>query len=172
MQHFTRKAAARIGAVILILVLALSATSALAAASFSKSHAGIKYGGQTFKIGSATTPKKLKKAFGSYKRYMDDGCTCGYATYLYKFSKKNLTIETLQKKKGGSEKIITITCTDKSVPTVDGLKVGNKMSAFGRKLGTKVQQSGSTYRYVNGKYYLYLKTKNKTVTQIRFILDL
>ena len=171
MNSSARTVTRRAVSMALVFMLILSFTACFAA-SFSKSHAGVKYSGKTFKLGSTVSPTRLKQTFGAYKRYMDDGCTFGYATYQYKFSKKGLVIETLQKKKGGSEQIISITLTKSTVPTVDGLKVGYKLSKFGEKLGTKCQKSGSTYRYVSGDYYMYLYTKDKKVTKIGLWKDL
>ena len=172
MQQSHRKTITRVSAFMLVLMLLFSFTASYAEASFSKSGAGVKYNGKTFKLGDTTTGAKLKKAFGSYTRSMDDGCTFGYATYLYTFKSKGITVETLQKKKGGSEHIITITVTKSSVPTIAGLKVGNSNSTIKSKYGTKCSLSGSTARYNSGKYYMYIYTKSKKVTKIVFYHDL
>lgn len=172
MQRSNRKTVTRVSALVLVLMLLFSLTASYAEASFAKSGAGVKYNGKTFKLGDTTTGAKLKKAFGSYTRKMDDGCTFGYATYLYTFKSKGITVETLQKKKGGSEQIITITITKKTVPTIAGLKVGNANSAIKTKYGSKCTLSGSTARYKAGKYYMYVYTKSKKITKIVFYHDL
>ena len=163
-----RKTVLRAGALMLALIAMLSFTASYAA-SFTKSGAGIKYGGKTFKLGDTTTPQKLKKTFGNWtSRLVNDGCTCGFATYLYTFKSKGVVIETLQKKQGGTEKIITITVTSSKVPTTNGLKVGNKTSTLAAKYGTKCKKSGSTVLYTSGKYHMYVFTKSKKITKIQF----
>jgi len=178
MRNTHRKAIARVSALVLILALVLSFSASLAEATFKSTGAGVKYNGSTIKLGAYTTSAKLKKAFGSWSsRKTDNGCTCGYATYLYTFKSRGIVVETLQKKKGDkNEKIITITVTKSTVPTIAGLKVGNKTSVLAKKYGTKCSRSGSKVLYKSGKYYMkiYTKTKNgsRVITKIEFILDL
>ena len=172
MQNVKRGTLTRICALVLALMLLLPCAASLAEASFKKSGAGVSYNGSKFKLGDTTTGTKLKKAFGSYTRQIDDGCTFGYATYLYTFKKKGIKVETLQKKKGGKEQIITIEITKKTVPTIAGLKVGNGNSVIKKKYGSKCSLSGSTARYKSGDYYMYVYTKSKKVTKIVFYRDL
>lgn len=168
MRNRHQRITVRVGVLMLALMLAMSFTASYAA-SFTKSGAGVKYGGKTFKLGDTTTSAKLSKTFGNWSsRKIDDGCTCGYATYLYSFKKKGVVIETLQKKKGGSEKIITITVTKSTVPTTNGLKVGHKTSVLADKYGKKCKRKGSTVLYSSGKYYMYVFTKSRKITKLQF----
>ena len=173
MQFNHRKAIARVSALLLVLMLLTSLTASYAAASFTKSGAGVRYNG-TFKLGATTSEAALKKAFGSnYKRSVDSGCTFGYATYRYNFSSKGIMIETLQKTKGAKEQIITIQISKSTVPTIAGLRVGNSVSTLGKKYGTKCQISGTTAQYKSGSYYMRVYTKSKkTVSKIVFWIDL
>lgn len=173
MRLINRKNVARFSALVLVLMLLFSFTASYAA-SFSKSGAGVKYKSKTFKLGSSVTSSDLKKAFGSWSsRKKDDGCTCGYATYLYNFKSKGIKIETLQKKKSDKkEKIITITITKKTVPTIAGVKVGSSTNTVFKKYGKKYGKSGSKLRFHSGKYNLVVYTKKNAVTKLEFILDL
>lgn len=173
MQSINRKALTRISALILVVMLVFSFTASFAAASFTSSKAGIKYGGKTFKLGksytTATMKKYIKNAFGSYKRKTSDPCTEG--SYFEYVTNKGVTIETLQKNGSKKEKIITITVKSKSVPTVSGLKVGNKVSKIADLYGKKCSKWGSTLLYTSGKYNVYFYTKSKKVTKIQFWLE-
>ena len=172
MRRFNRKNISRFCAFILVLLLLCSFTASYAA-SFSKSDAGIKYGGKTYKLGSSLSSSQIKKAFGKWdKRDVDIGCTFGYATYQYTFKSKGLVIETLQKKSSDKkEQIITITTT-KNIPTIAGVKVGAKVSTLASKYGTKYGKSGSKRRYYTGKYNMIVYTKSNKITRIQFLLDL
>ena len=172
MRHFNRKNVSRFSALILVLLLLCSFTASYAA-SFTKSAAGIKYDGKTYKLGASLSSSQIKSAFGKWdKREKDIGCTFGYATYLYTFKSKGLVIETLQKNSSDKkEQIITITTT-KKIPTIAGVKVGANVSTLASKYGTKYGKSGSTRRYYTGKYNMIVYTKNNKITKIQFMLDL
>ena len=173
MQSINRKTLTRISALVLVMMLVFSFTASFAAESFSSSKAGIKYGGKTFKLGksysTSTMKKYVKNAFGSYERKSGGACTCG--SFFEYVTKKGITIETLQAKKGGKEKIITITIKTKTVPTVSGLKVGNKVSKIATIYGKKCKIKGSTVKYTSGKHNMEVTTKSKKVTKIVFWYD-
>lgn len=175
MLHINRKIVTRVSALVLALMLLFSCTAGFAAASFTKKAAGVKYNKTTLKLGGTTSEKALKKLFGSkYKRVTDDGCTFGYATYQYTFSDKGITVETLQKKKGGKEQIITLTMTKKNVPTIAGLKVGDKTSKIAKLYGKdcKVNKAKTKILYEVGKYYMEITVKKSKVTKITILWDL
>ena len=170
MQSINRKALTRISALILVMMLVLSFTASFAAASFTSSKAGIS---KTIKLGksysTSTMKKYVKKAFGSYQRNTAAPCTQG-AFFEY-VTKKGVTIETLQKKGSKKEKIVTITITSKTVPTISGLKVGNKVSKIASLYGKKCSKRGSTVKYTSGKHNMEITTKSKKVTKIEFWYD-
>lgn len=176
MQLVNRKTVTRVSALILVLMLILSSVSCLAAASFKKSAAGVKYNGSTFKLGDTTTQKKLKKAFGSSCTvYKVDICTTmPYGGRLYKFSKKGIEVET-KYNKNKSEQIVTIKLTKSTVPTIAGVKVGNKVSKLADKYGKKVYKdkynSNHVY-YASGNYILDVYKKNNKITKLVFLIDL
>ena len=173
MQQLNRKTLTRISALVLVMMLVLSYTASFAAASFASSKAGIEYGGKTFKLGKSystnTMKKYVKKAFGSYSRKSGGACTCG--SFFKYVTKKGVTIETLQAKQGGKEKIVTITVTKKGVPTVSGLKVTDKISKAASLYGTKCGRIGNTVLYTAGKYNVYITKKNNKVSRIEFWYD-
>lgn len=172
MQMINRKSLSRLCAMVLALMLIFSSTASFAAAAFTKSGAGVKYNG-TFKLGAKTTEAKLKKAFGKkYTHNIDDGCTFGYATHEYIFKSKGIRVETLEREKGGKQEIITIEISKSSVPTIGKLKVGYKTSKLAKLYGTDCEQDGTTVRYHDGNYFMYVYTKKKKITKIAFVLDL
>lgn len=174
MRPINRKTISRAGALMLVLILLFSFTASYAAASFTKSKAGVKYSKKSYKLGASVTASQLKKAFGKWSSHKtDNGCTCGYATHKYTFKSKGLVIETLQKKKNSTkQQIITITASSKKVPTIDGIKVGSTVKSVTSKYGKKYSKSGSKLLFSTGKYYLVVYTKNNKVTKYKFILDL
>lgn len=175
MSHINRKLVTRVCALVMALALLFSCSAAFAEASFTKSAAGVKYNGSTFKLGATTSEAALKKAFGDkYTRLTDDGCTFGYATYQYTFSSKGIMIETLQKKKGGKEQIITLQITKSTVPTLAGLKVGNKSSRIAKLYGKKckINKAKTRVLYTAGAYDLIIETRKSKVTKITLLWDL
>ena len=175
MLHINRKIVTRVSALVLALMLLFSCTAGFAAASFTKKAAGVKYNKTTLKLGGTTSEKALKKLFGSkYKRLTGPACTCCYATYYYTFSDKGIEVETRQKKKGSKEQIIGLTITKKNVPTIAGLKVGDKTSKIAKLYGKdcKVNKAKTKILYEVGKYYMEVTVKNKKVTKIAILWDL
>lgn len=163
-----RKLATRIGAIALVLMLLLSFTASFAAATFTASKAGIKYG-SSYKLGSTSTTWKSK--LGSYSRKKYDACTIGVASYMYTFSSKGVKIETVVPKKGAKEQIISIILSKKTVPTIAGLRVGDKVSKMEQLYGTGYKKSGSTYTYTAGSTRMKVTTKSGKVSKITFIKD-
>ena len=141
MQQTSRKFCLRVSALVIVLVLLLSMTSAFAAS------AGIKYNGSSFKRGSSYSMSKMKRAFGTGKKQGE--CVGIFARY--KFSRSGLTIYADQAKKNGSLKIKSITVTSSRISTLCGFKVGSKIN---KKNGTYSK---------NGVRF---KVKNKKVTAI------
>ena len=168
MQLTLRKRVIRISALVLVLTLLLSTIAAFAAASFTSSKAGIKYK-STYKLGS--TSSTWKKNLGSYTRKQYDACTCGEASYMYNFSSKGVKIETLVPKKGAKEQIISIVLSKKTVPTIAGLKVGDKVSKMENLYGKGYSKSGSTYTYKSGSCRMTVKTKSGKITKITLLKD-
>ena len=83
-------------------------------------------------------------------------------------------METRQKKKGSKEQIITLTITKKNVPTIAGLKVGDKTSKIAKLYGKncKINKAKTKILYVAGKYNMVITVKNKKVTNIEILWDL
>lgn len=177
MQLVNRRTVTRVSALILVLMLILSSTACLAA-SFKKSAAGVTYASKTFKLGATTTEKALKKAFGSsYKVSKVAVCTTvPYGGRLYNFSSKGIKIETRYKtKKKDSEQIITITLTGKSVPTIAGVKIGDKVSKLAEKYGTKIHKdkyNKNHMYYASGDYIMEIYKKSGKISKITFLIDL
>ena len=176
MQLINRKTVTRVGALILALMLILSSVSCLAA-SFRKSQAGVKYGGVTFKLGATTTGAKLKKAFGSCTTKNVAVCTTvPYGGRLYNFKSKGIMIETRYKSEAQtSEQIITITLTGSTVPTLTGLKIGNKVSKLAEHYGTKIHKDKFNKNhayYASGNYVLDVYTRSKKISKMVFLIDL
>ena len=149
-----RKLLTRVGALVLILTLLMSFTACFAA-SFTASKAGIR---------GAVVGKTLTKSMKGYKRTKYDGCTCGVASYRYRGN--GLTMDTLQKKKGGSEYVMALTIT--SGKTLSGLKIGDKVARMEKIYGKGYSKSGSTYTYHAGSRTMKVRTKSGKVTKISF----
>ena len=174
MQHINRSTVSRVSALILALMLLLSCTASYAAASFTAKGAGVKYNG-TFKLGATTSESDLKKAFGkSYTRMVGDPCTCCAASFLYKFKSKGIEIETRKKTEKSKEQIIGFTVTKKTVPTIAGLRVGDKTSKIQKLYGKNcmINRAKTKVVYNTGDYYLEITTKNKKITRISILWDL
>ena len=170
MLKFNRKFLTRVVALVLVMILGLSFTACFAK-SFKASGAGIKYR-STFKLGKTTTAKTLKKALGKYSRKAYDGCTCGVASYVYTFKSKGVKIETLKRTATSKEEIISIIITKKGVPTIGGLRVGDKVSKIPKIYGKKCKKSGKTYTYTSGSLTLSIATKNGKVKKITMTKDI
>ena len=166
MELTMRRRVTRISVLVLVLMLLLSFVASFAAGSFSSSKAGIKYK-SSYKLGSTST--SWKKNLGSYSRKQYDACTCGEASYLYNFSSKGVKIETLVPKKGAKEQIISIVLSKKTVPTIAGLKVGDKVSKMEKLYGTGYTKSGSTYTYKSGSCRMTIKTSSGKIKKITFL---
>ena len=176
MQLVNRKTVTRVSALILVLMLILSGVSCFAA-SFKKSQAGVSYGGAQFKLGATTTGAKLKKAFGSCTTKNVAVCTTvPYGGRLYNFKSKGISIETRYKTEAQtSEQIITITLTGSTVPTISGLKVGNKVSKLAENYGTKIHKDRFNKNhayYASGNYILDVYTRSKKISKLVFLIDL
>ena len=171
MKHIDRKLLTRVSALVMVLMLLFSFTASFAAASFTSKGAGIKYNG-TFKLNSTTSEAALKKAFGkSYTREVDNGCTFGVATYRYNFSSRGIMIETLQKKEKSKEKIITIEVTKKTVPTIAGLRVGDKTSKLAKLYGKKckINKSKTQVVYETGDYVMRITARKGIIKKIEIV---
>ena len=164
-----RKFLTRVLALVLIMILGLSFTACFAK-FFKASGAGIKYH-KTFKLGKTTTAKTMKKALGKYTRKTYDGCTCGVASYMYTFKSKGVKIETLKRTAKSKEEIISIIITKKGVPTIGGLRVGDKVSKIPKVYGKKCKKSGKTYTYTSGSLTLIISTKSGRVKKITMTKD-
>ena len=158
------------GAVVICLAVLLSSAAA-SAASFSASGAGIKYK-SSYKLGATATG--WKKSLGKYTRKKYDGCTVGSTSYMYTFKAKGVKVETLIGKKGGSEQIISIILSKKTVPTIAGLKVGDKVDRMEELYGKGYKKSGSTYKYTSGSCRMTVATSAKTgkITKITLLKDI
>ena len=159
----------RVFALVLVMILGLSFTACFAK-SFKASGAGIKYN-KTFKLGKTTTEKNLKKALGKYTRKQYDGCTCGVASYVYNFKAKGVKIETLKRTASSKEEIISIIITKRGVPTIGGLRVGDKVSKIPKVYGNNCSKSGKTYTYTSGSLTLTISTKNGKIKKITMTKD-
>lgn len=170
MEIRTRRRLAWAGALLIAVSLLLSA-AAVCADSFSSTDAGIRYRG-TYRIGSTSTG--WKKSLGKYTRKKYDGCTAGTNSYMYTFKSRGVKVETLQSKKGGAEQIITIILSKKTVPTIAGLRVGDKVSKMVSLYGTGYKKSGTTYKYTRGTYRMTVNTNAKTqkITKITLLKDI
>lgn len=93
---------------------------------------------------------------------------------MYTFKSRGVKVETLQSKKGGAEQIITIILSKKTVPTIAGLRVGDKVSKMVSLYGTGYKKSGTTYKYTRGAYRMTVNTNAKTqkITKITLLKDI
>ena len=139
-----RRMITRISAIVLIIAIMMSFTSALAAT------AGIKYNGSTFKKGSSYSMSKMKRAFGTPHKQGE--CVGIYARY--KFSRSGLTIYADQSRRNGTLKIKSMTITSSRISTLCGFRVGSK-----------VNKKNGTYRISGG---IRATVRNKKVTKIQF----
>jgi len=130
---------------------------ALAAGSFSASHAAFKVGSKVYKVGTTSTGWKTKLGRHSRKQY--DACTAGCTSYMYTFSGKGVKVETLVKNK--KESIIAVIITGKSIGTSRGLKVGATVKKMTTLYGKNYAKSGSTYTYSSGGKKMVVKTTSK-----------
>jgi len=156
------KRIASLSAVVLVVLVTLLSSEALAA-SFLSAQSAFKVGSTVYKVGSTSTTWKSKLGKHTKKKY--DGCTVGTTSYMYNFSGKGIKVETLVS--GKKETIIGAVITGKTIATSKGLKVGHTVAKMTTLYGTGYSKSGNTYTYSAGgkKMVVNVSAKDK-ITKI------
>jgi hypothetical protein len=155
---------------LLIIVLALVMISGVAADATTVKAAsgyGFKSNGVTVKPGGDA--KKFIKANKKWIKSTKNSKSCvansGYdVTRKYKY----FTIITLADKKNGYGKLESISITNKSVETPEGLKCGDDESQI-KECYSKAKKSGIVYTVSKGKTKLVITVKDETVTEIEYL---
>jgi hypothetical protein len=130
---------------------------------------GFKSKGVTIKPGGSA-----KKFIKANKKYLIKGKTTnskscvadsGYdVTRVYKY----FTIVTYASKKNGYGKLESISITNKSVKTPEGLSCGDDASNI-TECYSKAKKSGSCYYATKGKTKIIISVKNDVVTEIEYL---
>jgi hypothetical protein len=130
---------------------------------------GFKSKGVTIKPGGSA-----KKFIKANKKYLIKGKTTnskscvadsGYdVTRVYKY----FTIVTYASKKNGYGKLESISITNKSVKTPEGLSCGDDASNI-TECYSKAKKSGSCYSVTKGKTKIIISVKNDVVTEIEYL---
>jgi hypothetical protein len=154
---------------LVIIVLALVMISGVAADATTVSAAsgyGFKSAGVTIKPGGDS--KKFIKANKKWLKKTKNGKSCvsssGYdITRKYKY----FTIVTYADKKNGYGKLESLSITNKSVKTPEGLKCGDDESKI-KECYSKAKKSGSVYNVSKGKTKLIISVEDEKVTEIEY----
>ncbi len=134
------------------------------AASFSKAHAGIKYGGGVYRIGETNT--KWKSKLGKYVRKLND--TNGtLASYTYTFKGQGVRVTTLYSRKLRKEKITSILVWGTKVTAAGGVKVGLGFKKMTGILGNKFTRKNGVYSYQAGSRKLQVKSSDGKIKLIK-----
>jgi hypothetical protein len=149
-------------ALVMISGVAADATTVQAASGY-----GFKSAGVTVKPGGDA--KKFIKANKKWLKSTKNGKSCvsssGYdITRKYKY----FTIVTLASKKNGYGKLESISITNKSVKTPEGLKCGDSESKI-KECYSKAKKSGIVYSVSKGKTKIIITVENEKVTEIEYL---
>jgi hypothetical protein len=142
--------------------VAADATTVQAASGY-----GFKSASVTVKPGQDA--KKFIKANKKWLKSTKNNKSCvsssGYdVTRKYKY----FTIVTLASKKNGYGKLETISITNKSVETPEGLKCGDDESEI-KECYSKAKKSGSVYSVSKGKTKIVIVVESGKVTEIEYL---
>lgn len=149
---------------LLAITLCLMCSMPAGAASFTKAHAGIKYGGAVYRIGDTNT--KWKTRLGKYTRKLNE--TDGVlSSYTYTFKGRGVRVTTLYSRKLRKEKITSILIWGPKVSTVGGLKVGRGYKKMTSIIGKKYTKRSGVYTYKAGARRLQVKASGGKIRQIK-----
>jgi hypothetical protein len=154
--------------VIALALIMLSGAAADAVTVQAASGYGFKSAGVTVKPGG--NAEKFIKANKKWLKKTENKGTCvagsGYdITRTYKY----FSITTYSKKKNGYGKLESISITNKSVKTPEGLKCGDSESAIKKCYSKAKKKSDMIYTVTKGKTQLVISLSNKKVSEIEYI---
>ena len=71
---------------------------------------------------------------------------------------------------GNEEKIYSVYFIDDQVPTTEGIKIADELSAMLEKYGKEYMQNGNQYVYTSGNVELKFLVENDVITSITYTL--
>jgi hypothetical protein len=154
--------------VILVLAVVMACTAVMPTGSVqAASGYGFKSKGVTIKPGGSA--KKFIKANKKWLKKTKNSKSCvaesGYdVTRVYKY----FTIVTYASKKNGTGVLESISITNKSVKTPEGLSCGDDVDAI-KKCYSKAKKTGKCYSVTKGKTKIVISVEDDVVTEIEYL---
>ncbi len=146
------------------IALCLFSSMPAGAASFTKAHAGIKYGGVVYRIGDTNT--KWKSKLGKYARKLNE-TNGNLASYTYTFKGRGVRVTTLYSRKLRKEKITSFLVWGPKVAAAGGLKVGYGFTKMTGAIGKKYTKKNGVYTYQAGSRKLQVKSSGGKIKLIK-----